>query len=77
MATMSTTTAFGGAKTELAPNFHIGGGFMLDDEEFGDFILSAMAFTAMDMTLEVFAHTHSQTTAPKEAPRGANPSHDL
>jgi hypothetical protein len=30
----------------------------------------------VDLTLEAFAHTRSQTVAPKEAPRGASPSLD-
>jgi hypothetical protein len=39
-------------------------------------MLSGMAITVADLTLEAFAHTRSQTAAPKEAPRGANPSLD-
>jgi hypothetical protein len=57
MAAMSATTTSGGAKTQVTPSFHVGGGFIPDDEEFGDFMLSGMALTAADMTMEVFAHT--------------------
>ena len=49
---------------------------MLDDEEFGDFMLTSMALTAMDMTLGAFAYTWSQMVAPKDAPRGASSSLD-
>jgi hypothetical protein len=76
MAAMSTTTTSGGAKAQVTPSFHAGGGLVPDDEEFGDFMLSGMALTEVDMTLEVFAHTWSQTMAPKDAPQGASPSLD-
>jgi hypothetical protein len=76
MAAMSATTTSGGAKAQVTPSFHAGGGFVPDDEEFGDFMLSGAAFTVADMTLEAFAHTWSQTAAPKDAPRGASPSLD-
>jgi hypothetical protein len=39
-------------------------------------MLSGMAITMADLTLEAFAHTRSQTAVPKEAPRGASPSLD-
>jgi hypothetical protein len=39
-------------------------------------MLSGMAITTADLILEAFAHTRSQTVAPKEAPRGASPSLD-
>jgi hypothetical protein len=39
-------------------------------------MLSGMAITAADLTLEAFAHTQSQTATPKEASRGASPSLD-
>jgi hypothetical protein len=39
-------------------------------------MLSGMTITAADLTLEAFAFIRSQTTAPKEAPRGASPSLD-
>jgi hypothetical protein len=39
-------------------------------------MLSGMAITMADLTLEAFAYTRSQTAAPKEAPRGASPSLD-
>jgi hypothetical protein len=76
MAAMSATTTFGGAKAQVTPSFYTGGGLVPDDEEFGDFMLSGMAFTTADMTLEAFSHTRSQTTTPKDAPRGASPSLD-
>jgi hypothetical protein len=76
MAAMSATTTSGGAKAQVAPSFHAGGGFVLDDEECGDFMLSGMALTAADMTLESFVHTRNQMAAPKDAPRGASPSLD-
>jgi hypothetical protein len=60
----------------VIPSFHASGGFVSDDEEFGDFMLSDMALTAADMTLEAFEHTRSQTAAPKDAPRGVSPSLD-
>jgi hypothetical protein len=48
-----------------------------DDEEYGDSMMSGMAFTAEDVTLEVFANTRSQTAAPKDTPRGASSNLDL
>jgi hypothetical protein len=57
-------------------SFHADGGSLLDDEDFEHFMLSGMAITAADLTLEAFAYTRSQTAAPKEAPRGASPSLD-
>jgi hypothetical protein len=77
MAAMSATTTSGGAKAQVTPSFHAGGGFVPDDEDFGDFILSGMTLTMADMTLEAFAHTRSQTTAPKDAPWRTSPSLDL
>jgi hypothetical protein len=71
MAAMSATTTFGGAKSQVAPSFHAGGGFGPDDEEYRDFMMNGMAFIMEDLTLEVFANTRSQTTAPKDTPRGA------
>jgi hypothetical protein len=68
MAAMSATTTSGSVKAQVTPSFHAGGGFVPDDEDFGDFILSGMTLTMADMTLEAFAHTRSQTTAPKDAP---------
>jgi hypothetical protein len=76
MVAMSATTNSGGPKTHDTPSFHAGGGSLPDDEEFEHFMLSGMAITAMDLTLEAFAHRWSQTVAPKEAPRGASPSLD-
>jgi hypothetical protein len=76
MAAMSATTTSGGDKPVVTPSFHTGGGFVPDDDEFGDFMLSGMALTAADMTLEAFANTRSQTTAPKDVPKGASSSLD-
>jgi hypothetical protein len=76
MVAMSATTNFGGPKPNDTPSFHAGGGSLPDDEDFEHFMLSGMAITAADLTLEVFVHTRSQTAAPKEAPRGASPSLD-
>jgi hypothetical protein len=76
MAAMSATTTSGGAKPQMTPSFHARGGFVLDDEEYGDFVMSGMAFTTEDLTLEVFANTQSQTTAPKDTPRGASSNLD-
>jgi hypothetical protein len=73
---MSATTTSGGAKPQVTPSFHAGGGFVPDDEEYGDFMMSGMAFTAEDLTLEVFANTRSQTTAPKDIPQGASSNLD-
>jgi hypothetical protein len=68
MAAMSATTTSGGAKPQVTPSFHVGGGFRPDDEEYGDFMMSGMAFTMEDLTLEVFANTRSETAAPKDTP---------
>jgi hypothetical protein len=68
MAAMSATTTSGGAKTQVIPSFYASGGFIPDDEEFGDFMLSSMALTTADMIVEVFAHTWSQTVVPKDTP---------
>jgi hypothetical protein len=76
MAAMSATTTSGGAKPQVTPSFHAGGGFVPDDEEYGDFMMSGMAFTAEDLTLEVFANTRSQAAAPKNTPRGASSNLD-
>jgi hypothetical protein len=76
MAPMNATSTSRGAKLQVAPSFHVSGRFMLDDEEFGDFMLWSMALTVADMILEASARTRSLTTAPKEAPRGASSSLD-
>jgi hypothetical protein len=76
MATMSATTTFGGAKPQVTPSFYVRGRFVPDDEEYGDFMISGMAFTAEDLTLEVFANTRSQMAAPKDTPRGASSNLD-
>jgi hypothetical protein len=69
MAAMSATTTSGGAKPQVTPSFHAGGGFSPYNEEYGDFMMSGMAFTTEDLTLEVFANTRSQIAAPKDIPR--------
>jgi hypothetical protein len=76
MVAMSTTTNSGGPKPHDTPSFHAGGGSLPDDKEFEYFMLSGMAITTADLTLEAFTHTRSQMAAPKEAPRGASPSLD-
>jgi hypothetical protein len=68
MAAMSATTTSGGAKPQVTPNFHARGGFVPDDKEYGDFMMNGMAFTAEDLTLEVFANNQSQIAAPKDTP---------
>jgi hypothetical protein len=76
MAAMSATTTSGGAKPHGTPSFYAGGGFGPDNEEYGDFMMSGMAFTAEDLTLEVFANTQSQTPPPKDTLRGASSNLD-
>jgi hypothetical protein len=76
MAAMSATTNSRGPKPHDTPNFHAGGGSLPDDEDFERFMLSGMAITTADLTLEAFAHTRSQMAALKEAPRGASPTLD-
>jgi hypothetical protein len=73
---MSATTTSGGAKPHMTPSFYAGGGFGPDNEEYGDFMMSGMAVTAEDLTLEVFTNTRSQTAAPKDTPRGASSNLD-
>jgi hypothetical protein len=68
MAAMNATTTSGGAKPHVTPSFYLGGGFEPDNEEYGDLMMSGMAVTAEDMTVEVFANTRSQTVAPKDTP---------
>jgi hypothetical protein len=74
MVAMSATTNSGGPKPHDTPSFHAGGGSLPDEEEFEHFMLSGMAITVADLTLEAFAHIRSQTATPKEATRGASPS---
>jgi hypothetical protein len=74
MVAMSTATNSGGPKPHDTPSFHAGGGSLPNDEDFERFMLSGMAITAVDLTLEAFAHIRSQTAVPKEAPHGASPS---
>jgi hypothetical protein len=76
MAAMRATANSRGPKPHDTPSFHTGGGSLSDDEDFERFMLSGMAITTVDLTLEAFVHTRSQTAAPKEAPRGADPSLD-
>jgi hypothetical protein len=77
MVAMSTATNSGGPKPHDTPSFHAGGGSLPNDEDFERFMLSGMAITAVDLTLEAFAHIRSQTAVPKEAPRGASPIHSV
>jgi hypothetical protein len=76
MVAMSAITNSGGPKPHDTPSFHASGGSIFNDEDFERFILSGMAITAADLTLEAFAYTRSQMAASKEAPRGASPSLD-
>jgi hypothetical protein len=76
MAAMSATTTSRGAKPHVTLSFYAGGGFGPDNEEYGDFMMSGMAVTAEDLTLEVFANTRSQTAAPKDTPWGASSNLD-
>jgi hypothetical protein len=76
MAAKSTTTNSGDPKPHDTPSFHAGRGSLSNDEDFELFMLSRMAITTADLTLEAFAHTWSQMAAPKEAPRGTSPSLD-
>lgn len=72
MVAMSVPATFGGDQPQVAPNFHVGGGVMLNNEEFIDFILSGMALTMVDLTLEALIHIWSQMTIPKEDPHNAS-----
>jgi hypothetical protein len=76
MAAMSATTNSGDPKPHNTPSFHAGGGSLPNDEDFEHFMLSGMAITTADLTLEAFAYTRSQMATPKEAPRGTDPSLD-
>jgi hypothetical protein len=76
MATMSTTTTSGGAKPHVTPSFYARGGFGPNDEEYGNFMMSGMAFTAEDLTLEDFTNTRCQIAAPKDTSRGASSTLD-
>jgi hypothetical protein len=76
MVAMSSTINSGGPNPHDTPSFHAGGGSLPDDEDFERFMLSGMAITTADLTLEAFAHIRSQTAASKEAPHGASPSLD-
>jgi hypothetical protein len=67
MAAMSATITSRRTKPQVTPSFHARGGFVTNNEEYGNFMMSGMAFTAEDLTLEVFANTRSQTAAPKDA----------
>jgi hypothetical protein len=76
MAAMSDITTSWGGKPVVTPSFHANGGFVPNDDEFRDFMLIGVALMAADMTLEAFANTRSQTTAPKDVPRCASSSLD-
>jgi hypothetical protein len=56
---MSATTNSGGPKPHDIPSFHVGRGSLPDDKDFKRFILSGMAITVVDLTLEAFVHTRS------------------
>jgi hypothetical protein len=73
---MSATTNSRGPKPHDTPSFHVGEGPLSDDEDFEHFMLSGMAITTTNLTLEAFAYTRSQTAVPKEAPRSVSPSLD-
>ena len=76
MAAISATTTSGGAKPQVTPSFHTGEGFGLDNEEYEDFMMNGITFTAEDLTLEVFANTRNQTVVPKDTPWGVSLSLD-
>jgi hypothetical protein len=76
MAAMNATTTSGGAKPHVIPSFYVGGRFGPDNEEYGDFMFSGMAFMAEDLTLDVFANIRSQTAPPKNILRGASSNLD-
>jgi hypothetical protein len=59
MAAMSATTNSGGPKPHNTPSFHVGGGSLLDDEDFERFMLSVMVITTADLILEASAHIQS------------------
>jgi hypothetical protein len=59
MVAISATTNSGGPKAYDIPSFHADGGSLPNDEDFKHFILSGMAITAADLTLEAFAHKRS------------------
>jgi hypothetical protein len=76
MAAMSATTTSRGTKPQMTPSFHARGGLVPDDEEYGDFMMSGIAFTVEDLILEVFANTRSQMAAPKDTPQGTSSNLD-
>jgi hypothetical protein len=59
MAAMSATTPFGVTKPHVTPSFYAGRGFGPNNEEYGDFMMSGMAFMVEDLIVEVFANTRS------------------
>ena len=56
MAAMSATTNSRGPKPHNTPSFHVGGRSLPDDKDIKSFMLSGMAITTADLTLEAFAH---------------------
>jgi hypothetical protein len=76
MAAVSATTTSRSAKPHVTPSFYTRGGFGPDNEKYGEFMMSGMAFTTEDLTLEVFANTRSQTAAPKDTLQGASSNLD-
>ena len=59
LAAMNATTTSRGTKAQMTPSLHADGGFVPNDEEFGNFTLSSTALSVADMTLEAFAYTRS------------------
>jgi hypothetical protein len=59
MVAMSATTNSRGPKPHDTLSFHAGRVSLPNDEDYEHFMLSGMAITAADLTLEVFAHTRS------------------
>jgi hypothetical protein len=64
MVAMSATTNSGGPKPHDTPSSHAGGGSLPDDEDFEYFMLSGMAITPADLTLEAFVYTRRVVTRP-------------
>ena len=71
MAAMSPTTTSRSTNLQVTPSFHVGGGFGPYNEEYGDFMISGIAFIVEDPTLEVFANIRSQMAIPKDTLQGA------
>ena len=76
IAAMSATTNSRGSKPHDILSFHASRRSLLNDEDFECFMLSGMAITVEDLTLEAFAYMRSQTAVPKEALYSASPNLD-